>query len=123
MKRFGGKARGLGLIASKDPVRYEAQSNEIKIQAKELINIQSANSHIDWAAAKSISLSTAGGANITIEGGNITIQCPGKITVHAGQKTFDGPVRMPYPLPALPMHICKECLLKSRNSGSRIAMA
>jgi type VI secretion system secreted protein VgrG len=98
----GEQGKGLSLIASKDPVRYEAQSNEIKIQAKQLINIQSANSHIDWAAAKKISLSTAGGANITIEGGNITIQCPGKLTVHASSKKFDGPTKLNYGLPALP---------------------
>jgi type VI secretion system secreted protein VgrG len=98
----GEQGKGLTLIASKDPVRYEAQSNEIKIQAKQLINIQSANAHIDWAAAKKISLSTAGGANITIEGGNITIQCPGKLTVHASSKKFDGPTRQSYPMPSLP---------------------
>jgi type VI secretion system secreted protein VgrG len=98
----GGSARGLSLIASKEPVRYEAQSNEIKVQAKQLINIQSANSHIDWAAAKKISISTADGANITIDGGNITIQCPGKLTVHASSKKFDGPDRMGYPMPSLP---------------------
>jgi type VI secretion system secreted protein VgrG len=98
----GGSARGLSLIASKEPVRYEAQSNEIKVQAKQLINIQSANSHIDWAAAKKISISTADGANITIEGGNITVQCPGKLTVHASSKKFDGPANLSYPLPVMP---------------------
>ena len=95
--------RGLTLIAAQDPVRFEAQSSTIAIQAKDLINIQSANSHIDWAAAKSISLSTAGGANITIAGGNITVQCPGQLTVHATAKNFDGPVRMSYPLPVMPV--------------------
>jgi type VI secretion system secreted protein VgrG len=98
----GEDGKGLTLIAGKDPVRYEAQSNAIQIQAKQLINIQSANAHIDWAAAKKISLSTADGANITIEGGNITIQCPGQLTVHAASKTFDGPTRLSYPLPGLP---------------------
>jgi uncharacterized protein (DUF2345 family) len=38
----GEDGKGLTLIASKDPVRYEAQSNAIQIQAKQLINIQSA---------------------------------------------------------------------------------
>ncbi len=90
----GEEGKGLTLIASKDPVRYEAQSNEIKIQAKDLVNIQSANAHIDWAAANKISLSTSGGANITIEGGNITVQCPGKLTVHASSKKFDGPTSL-----------------------------
>jgi type VI secretion system secreted protein VgrG len=118
---FAGK--GLTLIAGKDPVRYEAQSDTIQIQAKQLVNIQSANSHIDWAAAKKISLSTADGANITIEGGNITVQCPGQLTVHAASKTFDGPTRLSYPLPGLPKHICKECLLSARASGSPFATA
>ena len=94
--------KGLTLIAAQDPVRYEAQSSTIALQAKDLINIQSANSHIDWAAAKTISLSTAGGANITITGGNITVQCPGNLTVHASSKNFEGPARMGYGLPALP---------------------
>jgi type VI secretion system secreted protein VgrG len=62
----------------------------------------SANAHVDWAAAKRISLSTAGGANITIEGGNITVQCPGKITVHAGKKSFNGPQRTNFAMPHLP---------------------
>ncbi|NMM08662.1 MAG: type VI secretion system tip protein VgrG [Polaromonas sp.] len=90
----GEDGKGLTLIAAQDPVRYEAQSDAINIQAKELINLQSANSNIDFAAAKSISLSTAAGANITIEGGNITVQCPGKLTVHASAKKFDGPTSL-----------------------------
>ncbi|MEQ4576289.1 MAG: DUF2345 domain-containing protein, partial [Gammaproteobacteria bacterium] len=32
----------------------------------------------------------AGGASVTIEGGNISIACPGKITVHAAKKSFLG---------------------------------
>jgi type VI secretion system secreted protein VgrG len=82
----------------------------------------SANAHVDWAAAKKISLSTAGGANITIEGGNITVQCPGKIMIHAGTKKFSGPERLKYPLPTLPRSVCVECLLKSRASGSPFAI-
>ena len=78
------------MISAKDAVDYQAQSDQLKVQAREEINVVSANAHIDWAAAKSISLSTAGGANITIAGGNITVQCPGKILVHAGMKKFYG---------------------------------
>ncbi|MEO7494233.1 MAG: type VI secretion system Vgr family protein [Massilia sp.] len=93
---------GLQLIAAKDPIDLQAQTGEIKVQARDAVNVVSANAHIDWAAAKSISLSTAGGANITIAGGNITVQCPGKLTVHAGMKAFSGPARMSYPLPVMP---------------------
>jgi uncharacterized protein (DUF2345 family) len=93
---------GLQLIAAKDAIEIQAQGDELKVQARDAVNVVSANAHIDWAAAKSISLSTAGGANITIAGGNITVQCPGKIVVHAGKKTFSGPASIGFEAPALP---------------------
>jgi type VI secretion system secreted protein VgrG len=108
---------GLQLIAGKGAIEYQAQADELKVQARDGINVISANAHIDWAAAKSISLSTAGGANITITGGNITVQCPGKITINAGTKNFSGPDRLSYPMPALPRSICVECLKKSLAAG------
>jgi type VI secretion system secreted protein VgrG len=113
---------GLQLIAAKDAIDIQAQSDELKVQARDEVNIISANSHIDWAAAKKISLSTEGGANITIEGGNITIQCPGKITIDAGKKSLCGPGRIAYPLPALPRSICVECLRKSLAAGLAFTM-
>ncbi|WP_343733118.1 DUF2345 domain-containing protein, partial [Duganella sp.] len=93
---------GLQLIAAKDAIDIQAQADELKVQARDDINIISANASVDWAAAKRISLSTAGGANITIDGGNITVQCPGKLTVHAGKKNFSSQTQMNYPPPALP---------------------
>ncbi|MES2757090.1 MAG: type VI secretion system Vgr family protein [Pseudomonadota bacterium] len=113
---------GLQLIAGKGPIDYQAQADEIKVQARDEINVISANAHIDWAAAKSISLSTAGGANITIDGGNITVQCPGKITVRAGMKKFNEPSSMSYSLPLMPKSVCVECLLKARSAGSPFAI-
>ena len=80
----------------------QSQGDVVAVQARDDINIISANAHIDWAAARSISLSTAGGANITITGGNITVQCPGKITIKAGKKSFVGPERIEYITPVLP---------------------
>ena len=96
---------GLQLIAAKDSIDVQAQADVLNVQARDEVNIVSANAHIDWAAAKSISLSTAGGANITIAGGNITIQCPGKITIHAGKKSFGGGARNSYKLPVLPVFL------------------
>lgn len=93
---------GLQLIAAKDTIDFQAQADELKVQARDEVNVVSANAHIDWAAAKRISLSTAGGANITIEGGNITVQCPGKIKVHAGKKSLTDPENQNYPMPKLP---------------------
>jgi type VI secretion system secreted protein VgrG len=104
---------GLQLIAAMGSIDLQAQAGTLHVQARDEVNVMSANAHIDWAAAKSITLSTAGGANITIEGGNITIQCPGKIVVHAGTKKFSGPERRSVPMPELPRSICVECLRKS----------
>ncbi len=93
---------GLQMIAAQDAVDVQAQAGTLDVQARDDVHVVSANAHVDWAAAKRISLSTADGANITIEGGNITVQCPGKIAVHAGKKSFAGPGNMDYALPKLP---------------------
>lgn len=113
---------GLQLIAAKDAIDIQAQADELKVQARDEVNVISANAHIDWAAAKSISLSTAGGANITIEGGNITVQCPGKITVHASKKSLTEPVSLSFAMPALPRSICIACLRKSLAAGPAFTM-
>jgi uncharacterized protein (DUF2345 family) len=93
---------GLQLVAAQDDIVFQAQSDTLTVQARDEVNVISANAHIDWGAAKSISLSTAGGANITIAGGNITVQCPGKLTIHAGMKSFDGPSTSEAKFPVLP---------------------
>jgi len=103
---------GLQLIAAQGAVDLQAQGDVLNVQARDQVDIISANAHVDWAAAKSISLSTAGGANITIEGGNITVQCPGKITIHAATKSFMGAQEVNYKLPFLPQGVCVECLAK-----------
>jgi len=98
----GQEGLGLQLITGKDNTHIQAQSDDINIQAKNQVDVMSAHAQVDWAAAKSISMSTAAGANITIAGGNITIQCPGMITIHASQKSFVGPEGLDYPLPMMP---------------------
>lgn len=90
------------MLAAKEAIDVQAQGDELRVQARDEVNVISANAHIDWAAAKRISLSTAGGENITIEGGNILVQCPGKIAVHAGMKSFAGPATIGSDLPGLP---------------------
>ena len=118
----GDNGIGLQLISSDDANVFQALRDAVTIRGRDEVNVVSANSHIDWAAAKRISLSTAGGANITIEGGNITVQCPGKITVHAGKKSFLGPEKLDYLLPRLPREVCIECLLKALKSGSALSL-
>jgi hypothetical protein len=93
---------GLELVSARDCVEIQAQGDEMTVQARDEINLISANAHVDWAAAKSISLSTADGASVTIGGGNITVQCPGTLRVHAGKKSLSGPQNLNYPVPKLP---------------------
>ena len=93
---------GLQVLAAKDAIDIQAQSDEVRVQARDEVNVLSANSHIDWAAAKNISLSTAGGAAISIAGGNITVHCPGTMKVHAGKKSLAGPENAQFDLPILP---------------------
>jgi uncharacterized protein (DUF2345 family) len=122
--RAGKDGRGLDIVAGKGMVDVQAQDGPLSVQAKGLVDIRSAHAHIDWAAAKKISLSTAGGANITIEGGNITVQCPGKLTVQASEKRFAGPTNMSYALPSFPSSapVCVECLIKALKSGAPVAV-
>jgi type VI secretion system secreted protein VgrG len=83
---------GIKLIAAKDDIDLQAQSDEMKFQAKKDMKLVSATANIDFAAAKKVHLAVAGGASITIDGG-ITVQCPGTITVHASKKSFSGPAQ------------------------------
>ncbi|RQP23754.1 type VI secretion system Vgr family protein [Piscinibacter terrae] len=121
--KAGAEAAGKGftLIAGHGDVEMQAQSDAMQIAAKNNVTVQSASAHVDWAAAKRITMSTAGGANITIEGGNITVQCPGKITVKAGKKSFVGPAQESFALPALPQKICASCLLSAASMASPFA--
>ena len=90
---------GMQLIAAQGCDRMQAQGDTLNVQARER-SISSAPTRISTGRRRrSISLSTAGGANITIEGGNITVQCPGKITIHAGKKSFSGPASMGADMP------------------------
>jgi len=113
----GEQCLGVQLIAARDNIDVQAQAGTMAVMARDTVNVKSSNAHIDWAAAKKISLSTAGGANITIDGGNITVQCPGKIEIKAAKKSFIGPEKLTYPMPAMPRSICVACLMKSLGSA------
>eukprot|EP01041_Mallomonas_annulata_P032948 gene32948-55509_t len=80
----------------------QAQADTLALQARDDVQVVSAGAHVDWSAAKSIKLATAGGASIVIDGGNIVVSCPGKLTIHAGKKSFSGPASMGAEMPQLP---------------------
>lgn len=93
---------GLQLTAGQDDIDVQAQHDLLKISARDDLTVVSANMNVDFAGAKRIRVATAGGASITIEGGNITVECPGAITYKAAQRKFEGPVNNAYPLPEFP---------------------
>jgi uncharacterized protein (DUF2345 family) len=93
---------GIKLYAGQGDIDMQAQSDTMTFAAKELVKLISANSHIDFAAAKSITLCTEGGASLTMEGGNITFACPGTISIKAASKSFTGPTSNGYGLPRFP---------------------
>jgi type VI secretion system VgrG family protein len=86
---------GVTLIAARQALQVQAQSDRLEVAAQQDIRVESVNGFLEIASPKKLSLSVAGGANITLEGGNITLQCPGTITVLAGHKSFQGPARVP----------------------------
>jgi type VI secretion system secreted protein VgrG len=113
--------QGLTLIAAQGDTQLQAQSNSLQIAARQQLSIQSETANIDWAAARKITLATAGGASIVIEGGNITVMCPGTITVQAGSKAFVGPEGVSYGLPLMPRQVCVACLLSAQAAGAPFA--
>ncbi|BBP02530.1 type VI secretion system Vgr family protein [Sulfuriferula nivalis] len=113
---------GMQLIAAQGDTTIQAHNDIISLKAKNNLDMKSAQASIDFAAATDITLRTAGGAAITIAGGNITVQCPGKILVQAGVKGFTGGASMNYALPQFATStICIPCLLKALNAGSALA--
>jgi type VI secretion system secreted protein VgrG len=109
------------MVAGQGPVQMQAQAGAAEIAAKGLVDVKSTHGHIDWAAAKKITLTTAAGAQVVIQASGITVQCPGKITVKAAQKSFTTGARESYTMPQLPRSICKSCLLSAAAMTSPFA--
>ncbi|MBA4109830.1 MAG: hypothetical protein C0487_09595 [Leptothrix sp. (in: Bacteria)] len=99
--------KGLTLIAAQGPIDLQAQAGPAQVAAKDMLEIKTANGVIQIAAAKRVYLSTAGGAYIHISGDNIEVGCPGKITVHAGQRSMVGPGTMSWQMPTMPRSSAK----------------
>jgi type VI secretion system secreted protein VgrG len=82
---------GLQLITAKDAIDIQAQADELKVQARDEINVISANAHIDWAAAKRISLSTAGGRISRSKVGILRCSARGRSRCMRGRRVLRGP--------------------------------
>ncbi|MGQ0599855.1 type VI secretion system Vgr family protein [Aquabacterium sp.] len=113
--------KGLTMIAAQGPIDMQAQAGPAQIAAKQELQLKTANGVVNIAAAKKVTLAVSGGASITIEGGSFTAQCPGKITVQAGQKSMVGGGTQSWQMPEMPHTVCVNCLLNAAKSGSPFA--
>ena len=111
----------LSIVTGTGELNVLAQNDLVRIQSRQTLRAASAQAAVELAAGKTLHVATAGGASVTIEGGNIVFNCPGTITVHASRKSFVGPVQGDYPLPLFPKSVCVECMLKAAASGAPFA--
>lgn len=92
--KAGDNNTGLQLIAAKGPVDLQAQTDQLNLLAKNQLKLVSANAAAEFAGKTAVTLKTAQGASVVIQGGNITFNCPGTLTVHAANKSFTGATQL-----------------------------
>jgi type VI secretion system secreted protein VgrG len=92
-------AGSLKLIAAQGPILAQAQADAMTLASKAQLKMVAVNGDMTLAASKKINIAVKGGSAITIESGKITVQCPGTLTVHAGQKSFVGGGKVDATLP------------------------
>lgn len=93
---------GFTAIAAQGDFIVQAQAGPLHLAARDNLNLQSAEAHIDLAAAKRVVLRTAGGASLILQGGSLQVACPGRLTVQAASKRMVGPGTVSYALPQMP---------------------
>ena len=112
--------KGLTMIAAQGPIDLQAQAGPAQVAAKQTLELKTASGNVNIAGAKRVVLAVSGGASITIEGGQFTAQCPGKITVKAGKKAMVGPGTMSWPMPKMPCSELKDCMEQARSRRTPI---
>ncbi len=80
---------GIALHAASGSVNTQSQSAATKITADKNITVASTTAMVKIAAPNKVLL-TAAGAAITLQGGSITLNGPGKVEFKAGQKVLAG---------------------------------
>ena len=77
-------------IAAQGAIDLQAQSGAAQVAAKQTLEMKTAHGVVNIVAAKRIVLQTTGGASVTIAAEGLSFECPGKILVNAGMKSFGG---------------------------------
>lgn len=95
---------GIQAIAGNGPVSLQADTDALEILADKDLFVVSVNDSIEIKAARKIVLQ-AGEASITLDGANISFECPGNFTVKGGQHLFAGGASQAALLPGLPAQL------------------
>jgi len=82
--------RGIALHAASGAVNVQSQSGKSALAADQQVRIASTQKEVNLLAPQHVLL-TAGGAYIKLEGSDIQIHAPGRVTFHAGWHSFTGP--------------------------------
>lgn len=93
---------GLRLLAGQGPLQIQAQHDTLGLRSRDGLSLGSVNAAVELAAGKRLVIKTAGGASLTIEGGNMTWACPGEIKVHSSNLVFEGPAQLSREMNAWP---------------------
>ncbi|HDS1101599.1 MULTISPECIES: type VI secretion system Vgr family protein [Stenotrophomonas] len=110
----------LTLASATQQLDILAQQDRVAVQARQSLHAASAQAAVELGAGRTLHISTAGGASVTLSAGNIVFNAPGRITVHAGRKSFLPGGGGRYPLPVFPQSVCKECLLLAAQRASAL---
>src|SRR5699024_1774106 len=73
----------LKLTTANNDLTVQAQHDTLDLKAKDDMTIVSNNAEVEFAAHKKVHMAVAGGAAITLEGGQITVNAPGTVSIHA----------------------------------------
>ncbi|RJS91691.1 type VI secretion system Vgr family protein [Salinisphaera sp. Q1T1-3] len=103
---------GIHIHAATGPVSAQAQAGQATFAAEQDVTVASTEASVNVSSPQRILLS-AGGAGLTIEGGNITLTAPGAVTFHAAQKILTGPASGTPDAPRLPASPLSECEWKA----------
>ncbi|MGO1541114.1 MAG: type VI secretion system Vgr family protein [Luteimonas sp.] len=74
-------------ISANGPLSLQAHTGELEVLADQSVSVTATDERIDVLAKEKIVLQ-AGQTRVTLEGGNITFDCPGNFTVKATQHPF-----------------------------------
>jgi uncharacterized protein (DUF2345 family) len=96
---------GLQIIAANNAVDIQAQSDRLKVRARDEVKVLSPKRPYRLRCAQARQPLDSWLSNITIEDGNITVQCREKSKVYAAKKSLNDSAKLSNPLSPLPTSI------------------